>query len=100
MQAKILKLLPNLQEQRGSGIFFITPGIALGRKVNGRIAIMLDGKIIEEGPSNRNVAAYYGFRLNINSKVLSIVQYRPPYVYHLVNQINKPVPTSPTLAPK
>jgi len=57
VQAKILKLLLNLQEQRGLSILFITHDIALARKVSDTIAVMLNGKIIEEGPSNEVVAA-------------------------------------------
>jgi len=57
IQAKILKLLLNLQEQRGLSILYITHDIAAARKVSDRIAVMLDGKIIEEGPSNEIIAA-------------------------------------------
>ena len=55
--AKILKLLLNLQEQRGLSMLFITHDIAAARKVSDRIAVMLDGQIIEEGPSNKIVTA-------------------------------------------
>jgi len=57
IQAKILKLLLNLQEQRGLSMLYITHDIAAARKVSDRIAIMLDGKIIEEGPSNEIITA-------------------------------------------
>jgi len=56
VQAKILKLLLNLQEQRGLSILYITHDIAAARKVSDRISVMLDGRIIEEGPSNEIVA--------------------------------------------
>jgi peptide/nickel transport system ATP-binding protein len=56
IQAKILKLLLNLQEQRGLSMLYITHDIAAARKVSDRIAVMLDGKVIEEGPSNEIVA--------------------------------------------
>jgi peptide/nickel transport system ATP-binding protein len=49
VQAKILRLLLNLQEKRGLAILFITHDIALARKVSDRMAVMLDGKIVEEG---------------------------------------------------
>jgi peptide/nickel transport system ATP-binding protein len=52
VQAKILKLLLNLQEQRGLSLLYITHDIAAARKVSDRIAVMLDGRIIEEGSSN------------------------------------------------
>lgn len=52
VQAKILKLLLNLQEKRGLSILFITHDIALARKVSDRLAVMLKGKIVEEGPTS------------------------------------------------
>lgn len=52
LKAKIMKLLLNLQEQRGLSLLFITHDIALARKVSDRIAVMQQGKIVEEGPSN------------------------------------------------
>jgi peptide/nickel transport system ATP-binding protein len=57
IQAKILKLLLNLQEQRGLSMLYITHDIAAARKVSDRIAVMLDGRVIEEGPSNEIIAA-------------------------------------------
>jgi len=38
-------------------MLYITHDIAAARKVSDRIAIMLDGKIIEEGPSNEIITA-------------------------------------------
>jgi peptide/nickel transport system ATP-binding protein len=55
--AKIHKLLLNLQEQRGLSLLYITHDIAAARKVSDRIAVMLEGHIIEEGPSNEIVTA-------------------------------------------
>jgi len=55
VQAKILKLLLNLQEQRGLSMLFITHDIALARKISDRMAIMFQGKIIEEGASSEVV---------------------------------------------
>jgi peptide/nickel transport system ATP-binding protein len=57
IQAKILKLLLNLQEQRGLAILYITHDIAAARKVSDRIAVMLDGRIVEEGLSSEMVTA-------------------------------------------
>ena len=57
IQAKILKLLLNLQDQRGLSMLYITHDIAAARKVSDKIAVMLDGKIIEEGPSNEIIVA-------------------------------------------
>jgi peptide/nickel transport system ATP-binding protein len=53
--AKILKLLLDLQEHRGLSMLYITHDIAAARKVSDRIAVMLEGRIIEEGPSNEIV---------------------------------------------
>ncbi|WP_333871156.1 ABC transporter ATP-binding protein [Desulforamulus putei] len=52
VQAKILKLLLNLQEKRGLSMLFITHDIALARKVSDRIIVLKDGRIMEEGPSH------------------------------------------------
>ncbi len=49
IQAKIIKLMMNLQEERGLSILLITHDIALARKVSDRIAVMLNGQIVEEG---------------------------------------------------
>lgn len=57
IQAKILKLLLNLQEQRGLSMLYITHDIAAARKVSDRIAVMLDGRIVEEGLSSEVVTA-------------------------------------------
>ncbi|WP_418791881.1 ABC transporter ATP-binding protein [Phosphitispora sp. TUW77] len=52
VQAKILKLLLNLQEKRGLSIIFITHDIALARKVSDRIMVLKEGRIVEQGPSH------------------------------------------------
>jgi peptide/nickel transport system ATP-binding protein len=49
VQAKILKLLLDLQQKRGLGILFITHDIALARKVSDRMVVMLGGRVVEEG---------------------------------------------------
>ena len=51
----ILKLLLNLQEHRGLSMLYITHDIAAARKVSDRITVMLNGRIVEEGPSNEIV---------------------------------------------
>jgi peptide/nickel transport system ATP-binding protein len=56
LEAKILKLLLNLQENRGLSLLYITHNIAAARKVSDRIAVMLNGQIIEEGLSCEIVA--------------------------------------------
>lgn len=49
VQAKILKLLLNLQEKTGLAIIFITHDIALARKVSDQMAVMRKGRIVEMG---------------------------------------------------
>jgi peptide/nickel transport system ATP-binding protein len=53
VQAKILRLLMSIQEKRGLAIIMITHDIALARKVSDRMAVMLKGAIVEEGPTAR-----------------------------------------------
>ena len=57
IQAKVLKLLLNLQEQRGLTMLIITHDIAVARKVSDRIAVMSGGRIVEAGPSQDVLAA-------------------------------------------
>ncbi|KJS79762.1 MAG: peptide ABC transporter ATPase [Peptococcaceae bacterium BICA1-8] len=49
VQAKIMRLLLNLQEQKGLSLMFITHDVALARKVCDKIFVMLAGNIVEEG---------------------------------------------------
>lgn len=53
IQAKIIKLMLSLQEKRGLAILLITHDIALARKVSDRMAVMLKGSIVEEGPAGK-----------------------------------------------
>jgi peptide/nickel transport system ATP-binding protein len=53
VQAKIIKLLLNLQEKKGLAILLITHDLALARKASDRMAVMLSGRIVEEGPTSR-----------------------------------------------
>ncbi|MDH7577040.1 MAG: dipeptide ABC transporter ATP-binding protein [Bacillota bacterium] len=55
VQAKILKLLLNLQEARGLALLLITHDLALARKVSDRMAVMLQGLIMEEGATSEIV---------------------------------------------
>jgi len=57
VQAKIIKLLLELQEKRGLAMLFITHDIALARKISDRMAVMVAGKIVEEGPTSKIVNA-------------------------------------------
>lgn len=56
IQAKVLKLLMNLQENRGLSILFITHDLAVARKISDRIAIMKQGRIIEYGLTSRLIS--------------------------------------------
>lgn len=56
VQAKIIKLLLNLQERKGLAILLITHDLALARKASDRIAVMQAGCIVEEGPTGRVLA--------------------------------------------
>jgi peptide/nickel transport system ATP-binding protein len=57
IQAKVLKLLLNIQDQHGLSIIFITHDIAAARKVSDKIAVMQAGKIVEQGPGNRIITS-------------------------------------------
>ncbi len=57
VQAKILRLLMDLQEKRGLSILFITHDIALARKVSDKIAVLHRGQVVEEGPTSEVIAS-------------------------------------------
>ncbi len=59
IQAKVLKLLMNLQENRGLSMLFITHDIAVARKISDRIAVMKEGRIVETGPASQVVTNPY-----------------------------------------
>ena len=49
IQAKVLKLLLHIQENRGLSILFISHDIAVAKKISDRIAVIYQGRIVEEG---------------------------------------------------
>lgn len=49
VQAKIMKLLLDLQEKKGLSIIFITHDIALARKISDEIIVLKNGLIVENG---------------------------------------------------
>ncbi|MGQ9687457.1 MAG: ABC transporter ATP-binding protein [Desulfobaccales bacterium] len=51
VQAKVLKMLLNLQTERGLTMLFITHDIGLARKVGDRLGVMLAGRLVEVGPT-------------------------------------------------
>jgi peptide/nickel transport system ATP-binding protein len=51
VQAKVLKLILDLQIERGLTMLFVSHDIGLARKISDRMAVMLAGRIVEIGPS-------------------------------------------------
>lgn len=56
VQAKIFKLIMNLQEKMGLSVLFITHDLALAKKTSDRLAVILSGRIVEEGPTSEIVS--------------------------------------------
>lgn len=50
VQAKVIKLMLHLQNERGFALFLITHDLALAGKAGDRIGVMYNGRIVEEGP--------------------------------------------------
>lgn len=55
-QAKVMRLLMELQIERGLTLLFVTHDIGLARKIGDRLAVMLAGSIVELGPAPRLLA--------------------------------------------
>lgn len=53
VQAKVLKLLLDLQIERGLTMLFITHDLGVARKIADRIGVMRAGSLVEEGPAAR-----------------------------------------------
>jgi len=53
VQAQILKLLKDLQEQHGMAILLITHDLGIVRKVADRVCVMTQGEIVEQGPTEK-----------------------------------------------
>jgi len=54
-QAKVVNLLKDIQNERGTGLLLIAHDLALVRKVADRILVMRRGEIVEGGPASRIV---------------------------------------------
>jgi len=53
VQAKVLKMLLEVQVEKGLTMLFVTHDIGLARKVGDRIGVMLAGRMVEVGPAAR-----------------------------------------------
>ncbi len=53
IQAQILKLLQEIQRQRGMSILLITHDLGIVRKVSDRVCVMQGGEIVESGATER-----------------------------------------------
>jgi peptide/nickel transport system ATP-binding protein len=53
IQAKIMKLLLELQIEKGLTLLFVTHDLGLARKIGDRIGVMAAGRLVETGPSAR-----------------------------------------------
>ncbi|KIX11656.1 ABC transporter ATP-binding protein [Dethiosulfatarculus sandiegensis] len=56
VQAKVMKLLLDLQINRGITMLFVTHDIGLARKVGDRMGVMLNGRMVESGPAWQVIA--------------------------------------------
>lgn len=53
VQAQILKLLADIQEDRGFAMLFVTHDLRVASQICDRICVMQNGRIVETGPPNR-----------------------------------------------
>ncbi len=57
IRAQILNLLADLQDELGLTYVFVAHDIGVVRHVSDRIAVMYEGKIVEEGPADRSASS-------------------------------------------
>ena len=57
LAATVLNLLSRLRAELGMAMLFVTHDLAVARYVGDRVAVMADGRIVEEGPSELVLAA-------------------------------------------
>ncbi len=53
----MIALIARLQRERGLALLFITHDLAVARRLCHRIAVMADGRIVEEGETEAVIAA-------------------------------------------
>ncbi len=51
VQAKVMKMLLDIQVEKGLTMLFVTHDIGLARKIADRIGVMLAGRVVEAGPA-------------------------------------------------
>jgi peptide/nickel transport system ATP-binding protein len=56
VQAKVVKMLLDLQIEKGLTMIFVTHDIGLARKISDRICVMLAGRIVEIGPAAKVIS--------------------------------------------
>lgn len=53
IQAQILDLLARLHRERGFAMLFITHDLAVAKRISSRIAVVKDGRLVEEGATEQ-----------------------------------------------
>lgn len=53
IQARILELIRELQERRGTAVLYISHDLSLVRQISDRVAVMYAGQLVETGPVRR-----------------------------------------------
>ena len=74
IQAQILALLADLQKRLGMAMLFITHDLAIVRRLGGRVCVMKDGTIVEQG----DVGAVFGAPQHAYTRHLMAAQPKGP----------------------